>query len=852
MTGEGRHALLGKGVMPPMKPNLSKWIREHLAIVIITLAYIPLTIWLHQSRFVLPTEIHMTLHVFLDVMTMIVAFSIALQGWVIFPHTLSNRRLHLAALFFIAGFFELGHLLTYEGMTALGSLQTSAWYWIGARFIESVGLLSVLLMKERQVRKAERFSAFTAAFVICCAFTLGLIFLRQRLPDLMTADSGQTAFMSGLQILIFAFHLITMAMLIRDNRMLEMREDSNRSMLHAIWLLILSEGLFMFQLHPHDAANLFSHVFKIIGYFYIMKGIYLSLLKEPYLQQQETKAELMRSQLELKVITDSMGDGLLVLDAQRRLNYMNPEAERLLGWKFEELKGKQLLDNVLVRYGCTTCFANDCKTDSCLFKSVESRETEIFTRKDGTKFHAEYTATVVHNDEWCDSIVIVFRDITAQIEEQERIRHMAMHDDLTGLPNRHYFRKALMETIGAIKTPTTRVGVLILDVDRFKYVNDTLGHDTGDKLLKEVALRLKKVCDKFGAFVARMGGDEFLIFVKELELDNFVFPLSKMILRDFETPFRLKEADFRITPSIGISLFPDHGKDADTLIKLADVAMYQAKKQRNHCLFYSPWMDTQTLEMLQLENDLRMALERGEFVLYYQPQMNIETGECIGAEALLRWKHPTKDWVSPADFIPLAEETGLIIPIGRWVLEQACRQMKIWADAGVLKGRISVNVSTKQFLDGNFPMIVELVLKKTGLEPGMLDLEITESVMVHTDVLADVLKRLKQLGVHISVDDFGTGYSSLSLLKDMPIDRLKIDRSFIRGIQSSPRETAIVATIIAMARNLNLEVVAEGVETEKELEFLRAQYCKEVQGYYYSKPLPAHELQTKFLGGYSA
>jgi diguanylate cyclase (GGDEF)-like protein/PAS domain S-box-containing protein len=828
-----------------MKFDPARWLREHLTIVIITVLYIPMTISLYQFPYVLPSGYHLMFHTLLEILTMLISFSIALQGWVIFPHTLSTRRLHLAALFFIVGLFELGHLLTYQDLTAWSSLQTSYWYWIGARFFESAGLLSVLLVKDRQTTKGERVTAFSTAIAVCCLYTLALIYFRDMLPLLITPGNGQTPIMHIMQTMLIAFHVMTIVLLLRSKQMLGTREDSNRTMFHAIWVLVLSEAMFMMHLHANDILSLISHVFKLIGYFYILRGIYLSFLREPYLQQQETEAELIRSQRELQVITDAMGEGLLVLDAERKLTYMNPEAQRLLGWKFEELRGKTLLDNILFSYGCKTCSSKDCKSiENCLFKKTDGRETDIFMRKDGTAFYVEYT--------WNDSMVVVFRDITAQRQEQERIRYMALHDDLTGLPNRHHFRNTLEDTIRSTQHSDTRLGVLMLDVDRFKYVNDTLGHDTGDLLLKELARRLKKICDMNGAFVARMGGDEFLIFIKERDVENRIRPLCKMILRDFESPFRLKEADFHITPSIGVSLYPEHGQDADTLIKLADVAMYQAKKQRNHCLFYSTWMDTQNMELLQLENDLRMALERGEFVLFYQPQVNIETNECIGAEALLRWKHPQRGWVSPANFIPLAEETGLIIPIGRWVLEQACMQMKSWADAGVLQGRISVNVSSKQFLDGNFPLIVEHVLKKTGLDPGMLDIEITESLMIHVETAIGVLNRLKKLGVHISVDDFGTGYSSLGLLKDMPIDRLKIDKSFIRGILSSPGEAAIVSTIIAMTRHLGLEVVAEGVETEKEMQFLKDQCCFEVQGYYYSKPLPAHELQTTFLGGYSA
>ncbi|MEX2461810.1 MAG: EAL domain-containing protein [Paenibacillaceae bacterium] len=422
-----------------------------------------------------------------------------------------------------------------------------------------------------------------------------------------------------------------------------------------------------------------------------------------------------------------------------------------------------------------------------------------------------------------------------------------MHDELTELPNRYYFRQILVETISSTLDTGRQIGVFLLDIDRFKYVNDSLGHDTGDCLLIEVSERLRNICHSMGATVARMGGDEFLIMVADLHGHEELLRISKCLLQEFASPFPLKGADFHITPSIGISLYPAHGQDTDTLIKHADVAMYSAKAQRNQYKLYDPAMNYKSIELLHLENDLRQALERGELELYYQPQMNIVKNECIGVEALLRWKHPLRGLIPPSEFIPLAEETGLIIPIGRWVLLKACEQMQMWSKIGIDCRRMSVNVSNKQFYNRNFPATVAEVLQATQINPKILDLEITESVTMYEESTSSVMHHLKQLGVQISIDDFGTGYSSLSCLKNFPIDRLKIDQSFVRGITTAPNEAVIVTTIIAMTRHLGIGVIAEGVETEEELAFLRQQHCDEVQGYYYSRPVLAREFETFYL-----
>lgn len=426
--------------------------------------------------------------------------------------------------------------------------------------------------------------------------------------------------------------------------------------------------------------------------------------------------------------------------------------------------------------------------------------------------------------------------------ETENWPELKKHDELTGLPNHYHFRQILTEAIKEASTAQRKLGVFLIDIDRFKYINNSFGHATGDRLLKRIAEKLKGMASSMGAVCARMGGDEFLMMFPLNHWEE-VHIIGEKIIRAFNDAISVKGVHFHITPSIGISLFPDHGKDAVTLIKHADVAMYRAKLQRNHYKIFEPSMNQQVLEQFCLEHNLRKAVNEKALQLHYQPQINIRNNRCIGVEALLRWHHPTKGWISPATFIPLAEETGLIIEIERWTLLEACKQMRHWQKQGSDIGRMSVNISNKMFHSGLLISTVKSVLEETQLDPSCLELEITESVTRHEEATVRVLGALKKIGVGISIDDFGTGYSSLGNLIHLPFDRLKIDQSFIRAIKPETKEASIVATIISLAKSLDVGVIAEGVETEEELAFLYGQHCYEVQGYYFSKPLPANKLE---------
>jgi diguanylate cyclase (GGDEF)-like protein len=426
---------------------------------------------------------------------------------------------------------------------------------------------------------------------------------------------------------------------------------------------------------------------------------------------------------------------------------------------------------------------------------------------------------------------------------EERVNHMAFHDELTSLPNRLMLNQRLDQALSRHRRAGSQLAILFLDLDRFKVINDSLGHGTGDVLLRQVSDRLLTQ-SRPDDVVARMGGDEFVVLVENYDDLEDVSRHAQRLVEQLSAPYVLGGNDCHVTVSIGISLFPADGADAQSLLKAADVAMYRAKDTgRDGYQFYTAAMNVHTVERLELESDLRHALERNEFLLHYQPKVEVESGLITGIEALLRWNHPRRGLISPIDFIPLAEETGLIVSIGEWVLATACARTKAWQDQGLLKLDLAVNLSARQFADPLLLPKLTDIMHRSGLDPSSLELEITESlVMSHGESAVTLLRQLKSLGVRIAIDDFGTGYSSLAYLKRFPIDTIKVDRSFIRDIPSDSGDKQITRAIIAMAHSLRLRVVAEGVETKDQLKFLRSQRCDVAQGYFLHRPLPEAEV----------
>lgn len=432
------------------------------------------------------------------------------------------------------------------------------------------------------------------------------------------------------------------------------------------------------------------------------------------------------------------------------------------------------------------------------------------------------------------------------LEYNNKLQYMAYHDALTALPNRRFFESQLKKELSRAKGNNEKVAVLFIDLDRYKLINDTVGHTIGDLLLQKAAQRFQECVGDIGV-VSRHGGDEFLILLPGLNRSK-VTKIAEKILASSRKVFKVAGHELFITSSIGISMYPDNGEHAEELISRADAALYAIKKEnRNQLLFFDSSMNKGKQENLDLEKDLRFAIKREELWLAYQPLVQVQTGEVKGVEALIRWDHPVKGSISPQMFIPVAEETGFMVPLGQWVLETACRQWRIWADKGFPKITMAVNISTNQFLHPHFLSQVRRVLLETGMDPAYLELEMTGNLSLVSTGTGELFRKLREMGIKISMDDFGTGYNSLQYLKHFPIHKLKIDRSFIRDIPYNPSDAAIVETILVMAHRMHLEVVAEGVERVEQLQFLEQYHCQTVQGFLFSKPVTSEEFERQYL-----
>ena len=541
-----------------------------------------------------------------------------------------------------------------------------------------------------------------------------------------------------------------------------------------------------------------------------------------------------------EVTLNCIGDAVVCTDIAGNITFLNFVAEKMTGWSWQEASGKPMSE-VLRILDATTRET----TPNPMELAVGQHHTGhlpancVLIRRDGFEIPIEDSVAAIHDREGkATGAVIVFRDVSAARAMTLQMAHSAQHDFLTGLPNRMLLNDRVNQAIALAARHSKKVAVLFLDLDGFKHINDSLGHPIGDKLLQSVAKRLV-ACVRGSDTVSRQGGDEFVVLLSEMELQEDAAISALRILEAVAQAHSIDQHDLHLTASIGVSVSPDDGVDAETLIKNADTAMYQAKENgRQSYQFFKAAMNVRAVERQSIEESLRRALGRNEFSLQYQPIVKLSTGEITGAEALIRWTHPNRGPVSPAQFIPVAEDCGLILPIGRWVLLEACKQARAWLDAGLPLGTIAVNISSMEFREESFLESVFTTLGEAGLAPSFLELELTESVLMkRAESAATVLKALRARGVRIAVDDFGTGYSSLSYLRKFPIDALKIDQSFVRQISAAPDDTTIVTAVISMGRSLKLRVVAEGVETREELEFLRAHQCEEAQGYYFSRPV---------------
>lgn len=575
-------------------------------------------------------------------------------------------------------------------------------------------------------------------------------------------------------------------------------------------------------------------------------GLLLAVMSAPFLWRliaRPLRSLALAEASRARALFSHMENAVIGYNLNGEIESMNPAAERLFGYRFDEVRG-----------GKISCFIPDLELLGFYVgpggedgEQINSSRMNLETNachKDGSLLPVAVSVTSLFLEGKKTSIAII-DDITERKRYEEQLEYQANHDDLTGLPNRNLLGDRIRQALLLTGRLQQEVAIFFIDLDNFKYLNDTMGHEVGDRLLKTVAERLQE-CVRTGDTLARQGGDEFVVVISSSEVSEHASSIAAKILEAVSRPFVIREHEFVISCSIGISVYPRDGGDVEALVKHADIAMYRAKEQGRNCFqFYTAEMNARSLARLAMEKHLRRALDQEEFSLSYQPKVSLETGRIVGMEALARWDNPELGAVSPGSFIPVAEETGLIEPIGEWVLRQACRRNRTWQDAGLPPLTVAVNLSPRQFVQQNIVALVDRILGETGLDPRWLELELTESmVMQDVDRAGEVMNELKQLGVCLTMDDFGTGYSSLSYLKRFPFDKLKIDQSFVRDITSDPDNAAIARAVIALGHSLGLKIIAEGGETQGQFDFMCRNGCDEFQGYFFSRPLAADNFEA--------
>ncbi len=574
---------------------------------------------------------------------------------------------------------------------------------------------------------------------------------------------------------------------------------------------------------------------------------------------EESRAENAEALFEEKeraqVTLNSIGDAVVSTNFRGRVTYLNVVAQRMTGWSQGQASGHPVDDVFRLIDGVS----RDSIATPTARAIIENRTVGLgaecmLIRSDGVELAVETSAAPIHDRQGgVIGAVMVAHDVTVARELSHKLARLALHDSLTDVPNRTLLNDRLGQAMVRARRAGTSVAVLFVDLDRFKHINDSLGHTVGDELLRSVAQALQE-CVRSTDTVSRQGGDEFLVLLADIAQPHDAAVCAEKIIAALDAPHRIAGHDLRITASIGIATFPGDAADAETLLRNADFAMYQAKYTgRNNYQFFKPEMNANANERQSVETDLRQAVSRQEFVLNYQPKVNLETGAIVGVEALIRWQCPLRGITLPARFIPVAEESGLILPIGRWAMDTACRQARSWQDDGLFPLSIAINVSAVELRAKDFLTNVRQILEHSRLEPHFLELELTETFMMQDwQSTAEILRSLKTLGVRIALDDFGTGYSSLSYMKRFPIDSLKIDQSFVRDMTTDSDDASIVSAVIDMGRSLNIGVVAEGIQTRDQLEFLKDRRCPEGQGYYFGPPMPARDLTELLKAGVAA
>jgi diguanylate cyclase (GGDEF)-like protein len=757
---------------------------------------------------------YLSAHTAMEVFSVVVAMLVFATGWHGIGRDMPVRVALLSPAALVVGLLDIGHLMSVQGMPGVagpGSVGRGIEFWLLARAVSAGALLvAAFAPRERVVGRRVRGWALAAALgMVVLGYWLALA-NPLALPPTYVPGRGLTPFKIGFEVVLIAMNAVAALFLLRRALVTRLRTDRYLAATAAV--MALGGVSFSLYARPDDAMGMVGHVYKVIAYLCLHRAIWVAAVQAPYLRLQRSERSLAESEAGFRSLMECAPDAILLVGAEERITMMNARAENLFGVARETAAGLPL--NVLVPPA-----AGDAELDC--------------RRLYGAAFPAEVRRAGMPSGQQ----VAIVRDLSERRRLERALVEQLTHDALTGLPNRNRILETLDEAIaGACKEGHT-LAVLVFDLHEFRKINSGYGYGGGDDVLRECVVRLSSLLHP-GDMLARQGGNEFIVVQKQSGQDAAA-ALAGRLLDAMREPFAIGGQRVFLAASVGIALLPDGGCGAHELLQMAQVAMAAARAAgpARHC-FHTDAMAQAIRERVDLEGLLRHAIERNQFALQYQPRVDLASGAVLGVEALVRWRHPVLGLVPPARFIPLAEETGLIDDLDMWVLDEACTRAAAWRAQGLPPLRVSVNLSARQFQKAGLAQRVRAALERSSLPPACLEIEITEStVMRDTGEAASVLRSLKALGVALSIDDFGTGYSSLSYLKRFPIDVLKIDRSFVSDVTADPNDAAITRAIIALAHTLNLEAVAEGVETAEQVAFLRENGCDEIQGYYFSPPV---------------
>lgn len=779
---------------------------------------------------------YLVLHTAMETAAISIALMIFALGWNAHAEKISGNLVWLGCAFFLIGWLDFSHTESYPGMPDFFSHNDSEkhlYFWLIARFLGSAALLGLALIPwSFRIRQTTKHALFAGLIVVSFLVHWVIIEHQQWLPHLFNEQLGLTSLKRETEFVFMMVNAATIVVLWLKKD--ESREFNHQYVMGAAAIMIMS-GLF-FTLYTSMTSFLAfaGHVYKVMSYFLIYRAVIADSIEFPFKQ-----LEGARNNLELAV--EASATGMIMVDSRGKIVLTNRRAQDMFGYDRAELVGQSV--QTLIPAALKSRHADHIAS---FFARPSERQMGagrelLARRRDGQDFRVEIGLTPMSRDQ--DIYVIAsIVDISGQVESDRRIEELVNFDPLTGLPNRNFLKMSVANAIDAAKGQGVQFCVLFIDVDQFKNVNDSLGHRTGDELLIEVGKRLRATVRQADT-VSRTGGDEFLVVLpscKPAEAAQF----AENLLAVSAQPYEIGPHKLSATLSIGVATYPGDGEDFDALYQHADAAMYRVKRNgRNGYSFFTEELQAQNARILALDSAMHEALRAGQFYLEYQPQLTSDGRKVIGFEALLRWKHPVLGQISPVEFIPVAETSGLIIPLGNWVIQTAIMQMREWIDQGMAPRIVAVNLSAVQFKDPALLDVVSRALQAANLPPEFLELELTESVTMGDPQSAlATMDALNARGIRMSIDDFGTGYSSLSYLKKFKIYKLKIDKSFVRDIAVDADDRAIVSAIIQMAHGVGFLTIAEGVESASQLEFLKANGCDEIQGYLFSKPVPAGEV----------